>query len=516
MAELRTSILVNLAGNLERRAAQFQASLARLGSAGTKYLQGGIGGAADMAGRAISAAGSKWAALGVTAATVALARQTMALDARLERLGIAANSTSAEVRGLWAEINRAATLPDIRLDPKEMLSAVEEIMERTGDLEFVRANIENIGRGIQGTGAGGAAMGGMLSELQKMGIRKPDEVAAAMDKFNAKGKAGAFTFGQLAALGPRVVAAYSATGRGGLEAIDEMASSLQVIRQGTGSAEQTVTAFEAILRTLSDAQKLKLLQEKGGIKVFDTGALKEGREIMRPLPDLMEEIVKAAQGRKTLLTEVFDAEAMRALNVPVSEFLRTGEVSSLRRFMGIQGPGQTAQDSARMAATASAQTGSNVAQLQKKVTDAMSEPVQHVAEAGVAVLEGRFRDAASGAMRAYSSTFGGLMEGLLEMQRASSRRAAAERDLEFAESRLRAEMEGRPLPGRARRADGLIPPRSAANRWLDSVFTGEAFRAPEGKVVIEVKAAPGTSADVRKLESRNMTLDVDRGLIMGP
>jgi hypothetical protein len=51
-----------------------------------------------------------------------------------------------------------------------------------------------------------------------------------------------------------------------------------------------------------------------------------------------------------------------------------------------------------MAATASAQTGSNVAQLQKKVTDAMSEPVQHVAEAGAAALEGRFRDAASGAM----------------------------------------------------------------------------------------------------------------------
>jgi hypothetical protein len=131
--------------------------------------------------------------------------------------------------------------------------------------------------------------------------------------------------------------------------VREMGAVLQVIRQGTGNSEQAVTAFEAVLRTLQDAQKVKTLQQ-GGIKLFDPKAMQEGREVLRPLNEIMVEIVERAKGRKTLLSEVFDAEAMRAFNAMIAEYQRSGAVKSLGRFLNVQADGSTIlRDSARAA-----------------------------------------------------------------------------------------------------------------------------------------------------------------------
>jgi hypothetical protein len=350
---LKTSLVINLDGNLSSRANQFLGGLQRLGSGGSRSMQI-LQRSAHAAGQGLDRLGNRYTALLTGAAGIGAARQVMALEERFVRLGITVGRSNKEMAGLKKEIFETAKAPDIRVDPGEIIGAIEDITEKSGNLKFARDNIRNIGLAIQATGAQGKDIGAVMAEFEKMGIVDPKQVMEAMDILNVQGKEGAFTLQNLASLGPRVVTAYTSMGRGGVTAIREMGAALQIIRMGTGSSEQAATAFEAVMRTLSDAKKVKDLQ-KGGIQVFDPNALKEGKETLRPINELMVEIVKKTGGKKTLLSEVFDAEAIRAFNTAAAEFQRTGKIETLEKFYRVQADGTTTtRDSARAAQTANA------------------------------------------------------------------------------------------------------------------------------------------------------------------
>lgn len=352
MSDMRASVIVDLAGNLTRRARQYGRALSGFSKRGQKSLAV-VQRSAHLAGQGLDKMGNRWTGMITGAAGAATLKMLLGLDERMERLGIQSGKTTGEMDRLKQAVFQTAQLPDIKVDPGQIIGAVEEIVEKTGDLDFAHENLENLAIAIQATGAQGAAIGSIAAEFQKMGIVSKGEVREALDILTVQGKAGAFTLQNLAALGSRTVTAYTAMGRTGVPAIREMGAALQVIREGTGSSEQATTAFEALLRTLGNAQKVKKLQA-GGIQVFDLQALKEGREELRPINELMVEIVKRTQGKKTLLSQVFDEEAMKAFNSAASEFKRTGTVERLDKFMNIQADGSAILgDSARAARTAS-------------------------------------------------------------------------------------------------------------------------------------------------------------------
>lgn len=348
MNSLATNLTINLGGNLSRQAKRFQRDLVSLGRQG-RVAMNGLGRGVGLASRGLDKFGNRYTGLATGAGAVAVGRWIVNEQRRFTRLGIQAGQSADSIARLKNQIYETARAPEIRVDADGILSAIEEIIEKTGDLKFAQDNIRNIGIALSATGAKGGAIGGIFAEFQKIGITDPDEVLQAIDLLNKQGKAGAFTLQHLSALGPRVVSAYAATGRGGLDMIREMGAVLQVIRQGTGSSEMAATAFEALIRTLMDAKKSKML-ESGGIKIFDPEALQQGEEVMRPLNEIMTEIVKKSNGRSSILSQIFDAEAMRAFNAVSGEFKRNGNIDSLERFMEIQADGAvTLRDAARAA-----------------------------------------------------------------------------------------------------------------------------------------------------------------------
>jgi hypothetical protein len=372
MGDLKTSIIVNLSGNLQQRAGQFTNSLSQLGrqgSASMRLLSAGV----SAAGRGLDRLGNRYTALLTGAAGVGTVRQVGNLEQRFTRLGIQANRSSKEMDALKSKIFETAKAPDIRVDPGQITSAIEEIIEKTGDLDFAQANIRNIGLALQATGGDGAAIGGIMAEFQKMGLGAK-EALEALDILTVQGKEGAFTLQNLAALGPRVVTAYTAMGRTGVPAIREMGAALQVIRQGTGSSEMAATAFEAVLRTLGDADKVKLLQ-RNGIRIFEPGST----TVMRALPEIMEEIIKKTKGSKIALSKIFDAEAIRSFNAAAGEFQRTGKVESLQRFNKIQADGGTiTRDSIRAAKDFNAALTNLYTVWQQFADNQLSEPVKQL------------------------------------------------------------------------------------------------------------------------------------------
>ena len=310
---INQSVTIDLDGNLPGRSKQFGRALSQMGERGERHL-GRMARMSRTAGRSIDRLGNRYTALLSGAAIAAATKQVGDLSERYTRLGINANLSERQVQDLKQSVFDVSQAPDIRVDPAEMLSAIEDIVEKTGDLDFAKANIENIGLAIQATGATGANVGAMLAEFQKQGITAPGEVLKVIDSLNLQGKEGAFTLKDLAQLGPRVVSAYNATGRSGVQAMKEMGAALQVIRMGTDSSATAATAFEATLRTLSDPKKIEQLKELGGVEVFDPELLKQGKQQLKPINELMVEIIKASGGKQTNLGQIFDGEAMRAFN----------------------------------------------------------------------------------------------------------------------------------------------------------------------------------------------------------
>ncbi len=380
MSEMKASVALNLTGNFEERAQRYGRAVGQFSRTSDRHL-GRVRRSAQMLGRGLDRMGNRYTALITGAAGIGTLRALTKMEERFTRLGIQANKSEEEMEGLRRKIFETARAPDIRVDPSQITSAIESIVEKTGDLEFAQENIRNIGLAISATGAAGQNIGEIMAEFQKMDIKDSGEILRVLDTLNQQGKQGAFTLQNLASLGPRVVTAYTAMGREGAGAIQEMGAALQVIRMGTGSSEQAATAFEALLRTLQNADKVKSLQ-KGGIQVFDPKELEKGRQVLRPINELMVEIIQAVDGQTTRLSSVFDAEAMRAFNAAAGEFMRTGSVNSLEKFMDVQGDGSaTMNDSARAADTMAGAMRNLISAWTNFADDNLTGAVQSAADA---------------------------------------------------------------------------------------------------------------------------------------
>lgn len=340
--DVRASLVLNLRGNLAQGLDATARRFQRVAQTGQRSV-GMLGRTATLAAGGLDRLGNRYVALATGAGAVATGRFLVSQQRRLTMLGIAANLGADEVQRLNQQVYETAQLPDVRVNPDQILQAVEAIVEKTGDLDFARENLRNLGLAIAATGGEtGAAIGEITAEFQKMGMVDPSRILQAVDTLNVQGKEGAFTLKELAALGPRVVTVYSGAVKGardGLTMITEMGAALQSIRQATGSSEQAATAFERLLSELQDAQKQKLFKRLG-IDIFTVG--KDGEKALRPINELMEEIFAKTGGDRTQLGTLFGDEAIRAF--------APSAIASLDKYMAVQGDGtQTMADAARTA-----------------------------------------------------------------------------------------------------------------------------------------------------------------------
>lgn len=348
--QLVTDIVINLAGNLATKSRQYSQSMSQF-AANNQRAMGLLRMSTDAASRGIDSLGNRYVALGAALIGGATVRGYAELDRRISRIAIAAEISRDKAKELKDEINAVSNTKGIRIDPNEATSAIEEILTKTGDLEYAMANLPNIAAVIQATGAGGLEVGGIFTEFKKLAITNNEMAMRAIDTLNLQGKSGAFTLGNMAKEGPKIFAAYAATGRQGAAAVTELGAALQVIRQGVGSDAEAVTAFESIIRDLTRPDTVKKLKQLGNIDVFDPEQLKQGKEVMRSLPALIEEIVTKSGGLSSKLSMLnLTDEAKRALKPVIAEFVQTGDVKAFDEFLKLSGDGKTTLNDAAVAA----------------------------------------------------------------------------------------------------------------------------------------------------------------------
>ncbi|WGV99817.1 phage tail tape measure protein [Vibrio sp. YMD68] len=380
--KLETEITLNLAGNLAAKARRYGNSMSEFAKKNQKAMTL-VKTSTAAASRGIDALFNRYVGMAAALTTGAIAKGFVSLDRRLSRLAIAAEVSKEKASELYDEIQRVSNLEGIRIDPSESLSAIEEILTKTGDLGYAMENLPNIAAVIQATGAAGQQVGGIFTEFKKLAIEGSKEAMAAIDVLNKQGKSGAFTLASMANSGPQIFAAYAATGRQGAEAVTELGAALQVIRGGVGSDEQAVTAFEALIRDITSPDRVKKLQQLGGISVFDQDKLKDGIEVMRPLPSIMEEIVNKSGGmsEKLAMLNLTD-EAKRALNPLIALYKDTGSANAFSGFMSIVGDGSvTLADAAVAAGDAAASLQLLGNSFDKFTNQRLAEPIRELSAA---------------------------------------------------------------------------------------------------------------------------------------
>ena len=232
-------------------------------------------------------------------------RGVQEMESRMAALRKDSGLTESAIEDLRSEVYRVSTLSGINVDVGQALSSIESIVEKTGDIEFARRHLQTLVETIGATGGeGGAEVGRMVTEFRKLKI-EGDGVGRTLAILNTQAKAGSFLMRDFAPLGERVFSAWASLGYEGEDSAREMGALLQTGRLGVGSSEMAATAFEATVRTVTDAKKLEAIRAELGVDVRN----EDGS--YRRLSEVLTDVIDATQGDITRISTIFDAEAMR-------------------------------------------------------------------------------------------------------------------------------------------------------------------------------------------------------------
>ena len=377
MKTIRTALELSLLGNVSTQSDMFAKSLNRLASTGRRSLLG----VANIANQMNSSLGSVFNRTTGILGSVGLAvsgKSIADLETRMTRLRLQAGVSKAEMAKLNKELFKISQQRDINIAPDELISAIEKIVGKTGDLQFAVDNMQNLAYAISATGAAGEDVGAMGADLmEKFGIKDQQEIIKTLGLLVNQGKAGAFELRDLATQGERVTAAYASTGRQGREAVAEMGAMLQMTRKATGGPEQTATALEALIRNFNDPMKRKILLDSG-IRLMDP----EDPKRMRSVIEISKDIIRVTKGDRSKIGLAVDQEGIRALTAMMIEYNQTGGFKSIDEFLTTSSDPQTLLDDSKEVAQTfnSAMTSLRTAFMYFAHTN-LAGPIQTLADA---------------------------------------------------------------------------------------------------------------------------------------
>ena len=332
MADLRASVLLALKDG-------FSQGIKSAGAATQQFASTAMS-AVDKVDKAFSGVTSKLGALGVSLSVGAATNEIINIDEQLTRMGMTANASAEQVNRLKQKIFEAAQDPNIKIDPSKIISALDVVMTKTGNLEYVEDNIRNIAVALQASGAAGEEMGDVFSEFQKKNF-SADEISQLMDDLVKQGDQGEYTFQKFAKTGKAVLSSYSTIGNS-VDDIKKLNAVMQVLVADTKNEELAATALDSVISELSDPKK----QAKLGIIGV---AVRDSKGEFRDLADIMDDVLDVAkkEGNIDFLSEVFGTTSMKA----VRAFQNYGEnYKKLTEDLG-NTTGALEAKSARMAGT---------------------------------------------------------------------------------------------------------------------------------------------------------------------
>lgn len=295
-------------------------------------------------------------------------------DARLARLAIQAGLSRKEMFDLKDQLFQVGEAT--HQTPGELLSGIEQIVEKTGNFKFAVDSLKDMGIVASATGSQMEYIGATASNLQeKMGITK-DEVLQVFDILNAQGKQGSFTLQNMAAMFERLLSSAARFDVQGVKGMRSFGAFLQIARRGAGNSEQATTAVE---RTVSDLiQNAGKIQKETGFSIFDADKTKKaGRAVMKDFDVVLKEVIKRTKGDVTILQKIFGEESVRAITPLSQSFQKFGDFREFDAFIAMGGDGaMTMKDFAFWSEQTTTKISDLRTQLSKFVNENLAKPIE--------------------------------------------------------------------------------------------------------------------------------------------
>lgn len=260
---------------------------------------------AQMAERASSAVAiaSRFAAPVIGGAALNSAvKQYAELDRRITRIGITADAGSSEVKGLADNLYKLGQ--SVALPTSDITTGLEVLVAQGRNLKDSLELLPSIAKTAAASGATVEDIAKSADSVATNFKVAGREMQAAFDIMAAGGKAGQFELKDMARYVPSLGPAASAIGFNGTKGLADLVAMLQVMRKGSGTAEEAVSSMNNILAKMESDKTTKNFKALG---VDSEKAFKKARKEGRNLVEVFEELAhKALKGDRSRLGELID------------------------------------------------------------------------------------------------------------------------------------------------------------------------------------------------------------------
>lgn len=302
MSDLKTSVIVDLAGNLPRQAPRFAQAMNRFGDSSNRTLRVMRGSVAAV-GRGLDRLANRYTALLSGVGVAAAIRDVIDFDAAMTRMGTNALLSAEKVAQIKQQIQSVANAADVRIDRDVLATSVSKLFELTGDPDFVVSQIRNMGVALQGYGAEANSAAELIAQFWEKGIRAPDEVMAQLDRLFFQFAQAKIPVGDVARVAPELFSIITSQGP---EAVTQMGALAQIYAKTTGTVEKSVTALRATFAVFNDPEKFKAIDAafaEAGLQ-----PIKKSNGELRDVHQLLIDIVNLSGKNEQVLFKLFGRE----------------------------------------------------------------------------------------------------------------------------------------------------------------------------------------------------------------
>jgi phage tail tape-measure protein len=366
--KLETDIVLNLAGNLAAKARQYGNSMSDFAKRNEKAMTL-VKKTTAAAGRGIDTLGNRYVGMAAAFATGATVRNVAAFDAQMVRIGTDAKLSAEQVDNLKASVLDISNNKDIRISAPDLATAVGGVLGKSGDLEFLNENLENMGLFMQAFGVDAQSTAAIFSQFREKGVRDADLVRKTIDDLYGQFAIGSVSVKELAEVSAQLFSTYQGKGP---DAVKQMGALLQLFAKTKGNANEALTSIQAVFSTFSDKKKIEFLDQRG-IDVFKKGT----KEIKEPV-ELLLEILDAAKNDPVNLGDVFDGTAIEGLS-SLYDIMNKDLIRKMTGDIGVAGDTQKA--AAKNAATFNSSLTALDNTFQKFANQRLAEPIKDIADA---------------------------------------------------------------------------------------------------------------------------------------
>ena len=242
-------------------------------------------------------------------------RRAAAFDRRLTMIGQTADATRAQIDALGASVHNLAQETATPVD--KLAGGLEALVAQGRSLREALDFLPSVARTAAATGSDVDDIAKSADSVGSNFKIASKEMQAAFDIMAAGGKAGQFELKDMARYLPSLGPATSAIGFNGRKGLADLVAMLQVMRKGSGTAEEAVSSMTNILSKMESDKTLKGFKDLGvdAEKAFAT-ARKEGKNLVEVFEELVQQALKGDRSKIGLIAD--DQEFKRGIQALMS------------------------------------------------------------------------------------------------------------------------------------------------------------------------------------------------------